>query len=662
MKTIRLMNLRMENFKRITRLEIDFAGTDWTIYGCNAAGKTSVYDAFYWLLFDKDSHGAKDFDIEPRNADGEVINPEAVTVVSAVLDCDGAQLTFEKHYYQKWQQQRGSAEKSYTGNTSEYFIDGVPLKKSDYDATVKAMVHEDLFKLLTNLGAFTSLHWTEQRSILFDMCDIGDDITLMSSDERFAELAADMGRRSLSDYRKYLESQRKTLVSAKNAVPPRIDENLRTVSEYGDIDGETARNELFVLTEEAARLKSECANAGSDSAVRELDADLKKLEHEKRSLDLENNDYRNKQKNTDGEAEKSRLKSEKDFLASALRTVEAELNHAAYIADSKQKRLTELRARYEAESKTTFNGLKPCPACGRPYDDKDIEKAIAAFEAHKAETLGNIAAEGMTLGGEVETANKAVHDCEKRRDEAKAALDKAIAAYEGYTVEAPVISDMPDYAAKVTELSERMAQIEAEKHRLTTEADTVRAEMQGRVSEIEVKIRGLNAVISRAALAETAKERIEVLRAEERKLADSINHTDKLLSLCADFTRFKIGFVQDSINSRFKITKFKLFNIQKNGGLEECCEAMHNGIGFNRSLNDGARVKVSLDIITALSAYHGLSVPLFIDNAERVTGKLEANTQTIKLIVSANDNELRFTEDGTDSEEESEIDRTAAGC
>ena len=120
--------------------------------------------------------------------------------------------------------------------------------------------------------------------------------------------------------------------------------------------------------------------------------------------------------------------------------------------------------------------------------------------------------------------------------------------------------------------------------------------------------------------------------------------------------------MQDSINSRFRITKFKLFNVQKNGGLEECCEATHNGIGFNRSLNDGARVNVALDIITALSAYHGISVPLFIDNAERVTGLLEANTQTIKLIVSADDNELRCEKDGSFSEEEDKIISTVAGC
>lgn len=662
MKTIRLIRLSIENFKRIPHLELDFDGTDWTIYGRNAAGKTSIYDAFYWLLFDKDSHGAKDFDVEPRNADGTVKNPEAVTIVNAVLDCDGAMYCFEKHYYQKWQQQRGSAEKSYTGNTAEYYIDGVPLKKSEYEASVKAIVHEDLFKLLTNLTAFTSLHWTEQRSILFDMCDIGDDLTLMGTDERFAELAEDIGRRSFTDYRKYLEAQRKTIVSAKNAVPPRIDENIRTINEYGNIDSASANAELAQLSEQAAKLRAEISELGSDKAVAELNISLARIDNERRALMLENDEYRSKQRNTDSAAEKLRLESEKNMLATSLRAAEADLNHAAYIADGKEKRLSELRERYKAESEAEFNGLKPCPTCGRPYDDKDIKKAMDAFDAHKAEILGNIAADGMTLGAEVEEAKKKVAECEKRRDEAKSALDKAIAAYEGYTVETPVISDMPDYDSKMADTYKRETDTKNEIDRLARERDSIRAELRQRISDIEVKMRGLSAVVSRAALAEAAKERVEELRAEERRLADQINKTDKLLSLCADFTRYKVGFVQDSINSRFRITKFKLFNEQKNGGLEECCEATHNGIGFNRSLNDGARVNVSLDIITALSAYHGVSVPLFIDNAERVTGLLETNTQTIKLMVSAEDEELRCVENGITCEEESEVNRTAAGC
>ncbi len=63
MKTIRLKQLKINNFKGIKALKLDF-GTDGnnTIYGANGSGKTTVFDSFTWLLFGKDSQGKSDFE------------------------------------------------------------------------------------------------------------------------------------------------------------------------------------------------------------------------------------------------------------------------------------------------------------------------------------------------------------------------------------------------------------------------------------------------------------------------------------------------------------------------------------------------------------------------------------------------------------------------
>lgn len=43
---VRLFNLKMKNFKGMKDLEINFNGKDTNIYGANATGKTTVFDAF----------------------------------------------------------------------------------------------------------------------------------------------------------------------------------------------------------------------------------------------------------------------------------------------------------------------------------------------------------------------------------------------------------------------------------------------------------------------------------------------------------------------------------------------------------------------------------------------------------------------------------------
>ncbi|HCB4303611.1 TPA: AAA family ATPase, partial [Listeria monocytogenes] len=49
MKTIKLLKLQLENFKGVKELEIDFQDNT-SIYGANASGKTTILDAFTWLL------------------------------------------------------------------------------------------------------------------------------------------------------------------------------------------------------------------------------------------------------------------------------------------------------------------------------------------------------------------------------------------------------------------------------------------------------------------------------------------------------------------------------------------------------------------------------------------------------------------------------------
>ena len=60
------------------------------------------------------------------------------------------------------------------------------------------------------------------------------------------------------------------------------------------------------------------------------------------------------------------------------------------------------------------------------------------------------------------------------------------------------------------------------------------------------------------------------------------------------------------------------------------------------SLNNGMKVNVGIDIINTLSRHYGVTVPLFVDNAEAVTKLESCQAQVIRLVVSENDKELRM--------------------
>ena len=134
---IRLQRLTLSNFKGIKSLELDLAGHNASIYGANATGKTTIYDAFLWLLFDKDSQNKSAFNIKTLDESGEPLHG-LDHEVEAVLSVDGQELTLKKSYKEKWTKRRGSATAEFTGHTTDYYIDGVPVKKSEYEKDSRA--------------------------------------------------------------------------------------------------------------------------------------------------------------------------------------------------------------------------------------------------------------------------------------------------------------------------------------------------------------------------------------------------------------------------------------------------------------------------------------------------------------------------------------------
>ena len=160
------------------------------------------------------------------------------------------------------------------------------------------------------------------------------------------------------------------------------------------------------------------------------------------------------------------------------------------------------------------------------------------------------------------------------------------------------------------------------------------------ISELKARIGGLDDELAKESLLAISRKREEELRQDAKNNAAILDALDRQLSLCEDFARFKVRYTENSINGKFQLARWKLFAEQVNGGLADCCEATFDGVPYG-SLNSGMRINVGMDVISTLSRHFGLSVPLFVDNAESVTALRGIDTQVIRLVVSEHDKELR---------------------
>ena len=96
----------MENFKGIKSLDVNFSNKT-SIKGQNAVGKTTIFDAFTWLLFNKNSAGEEKFNVRPLDKDGNRIDNVEIKVVG-VIDVDGKEVELSKVQKQNWVKKRGT--------------------------------------------------------------------------------------------------------------------------------------------------------------------------------------------------------------------------------------------------------------------------------------------------------------------------------------------------------------------------------------------------------------------------------------------------------------------------------------------------------------------------------------------------------------------------
>lgn len=639
-----LDRLFLGNFKGQRSLELAPNGGDLEIFGDNAAGKTTIADAFFWLLFDKDSANRKDFEIKTLGPDGQPIHHLEHEVFGA-FRIGGEEITLKKLYKESWVTKRGSANKEFSGHTTSYEVDGVPRSKGEYDAAIAAICDEKRFRLLSDPTYFNqTLHWQERRKLLLEICGDMSDEEVIQLNADLAGLPEILGRHTLDDYRKILKSRRTAIAKEKEEIPARINELKRQLgSSAPDDDIQDAADieaEIRELNEQRARINAGGEVAEKQKQLREIEAAIIEATNKAKNAAMAGGDTARRAltaaENNLAAAESQALgfRTEIETLKGSVRRDDAELS--------------ELRSQYTAEEQTSFSwtGTDTCGACGQSLPEDQVFQARANAEAifnkAKASKLERIKADGMrkrevrdSLLQTIQTKEERLAEIEaelpeltNRRNAMKAALDKASESLE------------PADDAEINRLRGEAMEIEQAIRDLRRGVSDSLADVDDKIAGKRELLQRIQEAKAKIAAQAAAESRLEELLAREKELAGELEKIDAETFLSEEFIRTKVAGLEERINSRFTIARFKLFDNQVNGGLQEVCETAVDGVPYS-SLNHGARLNVGLDIINVLSDHFGFAPPVIIDNAESVTRILPTLGQQIRLIVSAADKTLR---------------------
>lgn len=640
MKEIVLNRLTIENFKGVLALTINFCGRDTDIYGDNATGKTTIYDSVLWLMFEKDSagNGSKNFDVKPLNERGEVADHQAITSVEAEFSIDGEAKTFRRTFREVWTTRRGSSEPVYDGNASDYYVDGVPTKKNGFDAAIREMVGEELFRMLTSVSWFSAgMKWQERRAILFEMAGTMTDAEIMADNPDFSDLREGMGKLTMDEYRRKLQHDRKQFVGTRDDAPARLSECQKVIDRIGIQDFEKARTESATLHARFSAIANEIAAVQNDTRLSEVRIDIQKQNMAMDALESENRQHRAAQGN------RSDILTLENLASVCAREISMQSSqisiHNNNIA-SANRSIDAARAKWVQVNGEAFAGGN-CPTCGQALPFDVLQAKTESFNADKARRLQKIQEDADSLKQRIAMEEAAKAEAVKALAEKEKELAEISEKLERLNGQTARVEDLPDYESRRQTIAGELYRLEQERQSLEGGTKQTLDSLRAEQAAVRQKIQELTEIAAGEAVLNDTKKRMEQIREDARNASAALDAIDKMLFKCEEFVRFKAQFCEEFVNKPFKIAQFRLFREQANGGLEERCDVTVGGVPY-QSLNNAMKINVGIDIINALSIHYGAHVPLFVDNAESVTKLNNCGSQVIRLIVSENDKELRI--------------------
>lgn len=637
MTEIKLRTLEIEHFKGIRYLHLDFSDGVNSLYGDNATGKTTVYDALMWLLFGKDSAGRAAFSIKPVGAASGVM-----PTVSGTIEINGIPRRLKKCLRERWERPRGTSIERFAGNTVDYFVDDVPYTESGYKQLIGGYVDEKKFRLLTGVYAIArDLPWKDRRKLLGEVCGMPDDADILAATPAYRELYELIGQRTVDEYKAVLLAERKQRNTDLNALPIRIDECEKRARDLDVLNYRKAEADKAELDARAADLRREIAQLDGDALLAAAEAEKTRLSASLRELDAENAAHRASQAVPMDADPRPALEQRLTEACASAERIRDELARCGQAIQSGNARLEEYRAAWHRIDGEIFTA-SVCPTCGQALPADQLAEARRRFDADKDARKNRLIQDSALLKQSIqadteksERLKAALKDQEREQD----TLRRKIAGYQPPA--SPVIDDLPDYAVRKAALESQYADAVSKVEQLRADKQAVRQSLQDALRQVTGEVEKVSRVLAaRDQLAETRK-RIAELTDEQRRVAAQMEDLDRRIKLCEDFTRWKVRFVEDGVNDKFRLARFRLFTEQLNGGLADCCDVIVGGVPYG-DLNSASKINVGLDIIETLSAHYGLRVPLFVDNAESVTRLQDVGTQVVRLVVSEHDKELRM--------------------
>lgn len=645
MKTVKLKQMELRNFKGVEKADYSFSDI-CNIRGGNATGKSTIYEAYLWCLFDKNSFGQSP-KVQPLDRQNNVIH-KLTTSVKLHITLDDTPMIIERSLKEEWVKSRGEREMVCKGTKSEYAINEVPMTKTQFNAKLTEIMPLEKWFMISSVGIIPSMEQKECRAALQDIAPSIDEREIAK--QYPAVIDAMTKNISVEELQALTKSNRLKAKSELDGIPAAIDaqDRLRVVDDFDAIEYEL--NELTNSIQckqkeiddiKSARIDDEAIRKANDMR-REIESLNSKIAEWEYNANVAYTTAVSKIKENqcrlqiEAEIIDARISARKNAATQRLKYIE---ENKAKIAELRQKWVEKNSDVYEEQAIETI-----CHACGQelPADKVSVarERAYQNWNERKERELNYLQQLASECKQRIDVfiAENQIEEAKDKDDADRLAAicDEAKIEDEKLkNLKKPheILRDDIEYQQAIANKDALMSNLGAASNK---DEDNVDEEIERKKEEIKTMEAARDRLTTRLASREHNK-RIEIererLEKRERELADMIAEAEHIEKQITDYRKDKINAVERSVSSLFAMVRWKMYEQNvTNDGEKEICQAIINGVPYEQT-NRAMQINAGIDIINAFSRAYGVKMPLFIDNAESVTSTLEGEGQTIKMTV-----------------------------
>lgn len=586
MRTTKLINLQLTNFKGIASGNFAFNGENTEIVADVMQGKSTIKDAYLWCL------GVEIDNFYPCDKNNQLIDG-LETKVELTLDIDGIEYTLSRSAKIKYKN------KQFDGFKKDMFeFDRVPCNTTEYKSKLCDLLGVESFdtlKYLTILNYFNEqVNWKERRALIYNLFVDKSAIDSLKDSDNYNLISNELKKgKSSADINTMLNSENNRLVDSKRKNEILLSDKQSELSGYANIDYTSIETELEVVEQEIKGEQARIDGLDREIAITSIVNKINKATIEKQKLYHE--DF----------GEECLLQQLAEVAQADVWGLQGKGNKTETELETLKQEYNELKVSVFDESNTI------CPTCHQLLKQDDIDKLKATWINNKEERLSSLKTKILGL--------------KQYYEQVKEDYTIQLAKLETAKQKLADFKPNPKIAGletEITALKEELKKVES------NEIDT------SYLDKLKARRNFLIVELGKKDSHDKLKAKINQLVAEQKDLVNQEIALVKKRSQLEQYTLDIISLVNDSINTHFGDVKFKLFEeltATASKNIKEVCITTHSGIDYE-SCSTGQKAISNCIIVSTLQERLGTRLPIWLDDASILNLKETPKSQCIFLL------------------------------